>query len=174
MKSDQILSIVKSSISDKAFRLLIYSITTNISLKTLSEKQVLKDLGIPRTSFYRCKKEIEDHCTSKIDSIATVAKSRVGNGKIVELFNKFYKMYPRKMSKKNAEKAFISAIKRGAEPDDLIIAAEKYSLLTSERRTDTKFIPYPATWLNQEKWQDEDLSSFTSSISEADLAPQVL
>ena len=78
------------------------------------------------------------------------------------------------MSKKNAEKAFISAIKRGAEPDDLIIAAEKYSLLTSERRTDTKFIPYPATWLNQEKWQDEDLSSFTSSISEADLAPQVL
>jgi hypothetical protein len=63
-------------------------------------------------------------------------------------FDDFWKVYPRKVAKGSAVKAWRSAIKK-APPDEITSAAGKYKW-----PDDPKFIPHPATWLNAERWAD--------------------
>lgn len=72
-----------------------------------------------------------------------------------ELFNQFWKAYPKKKSKGDAEKAW-----KVLKPDtDLLekmlnsIASEKLS--KEWLKDDGQFIPYPATWLRAKGWEDE-------------------
>lgn len=71
-----------------------------------------------------------------------------------EQFEKFWERYPRKVAKKNAEKAW-NKIKLTDELFESIMQA-----LDRQRRSDQwtkdngQFIPHPATWLNQERWND--------------------
>jgi hypothetical protein len=91
-------------------------------------------------------------------------------------FERFYESYPRKIGRRAAEKAYSAAIKRGASHSALQTAAEAYLGFTSERRTETHFIPHPATWLNADRWEDDDLKPFVgrAPASEGDLAPQTI
>lgn len=78
-----------------------------------------------------------------------------GNGEDDELFNTFWKEYPRKVSKGNAEKWF----KRN-KPDKYLVAlmVEKLKVLKQSEqwsKENGKFIPYPASWLNAKGWEDE-------------------
>jgi uncharacterized protein YdaU (DUF1376 family) len=65
-------------------------------------------------------------------------------------FESFWKAYPRRVGRRAAERAFLSAAKR-VEPARLISAVRNFKF-----NTDTKFVPHPATWLNQDRWADED------------------
>jgi hypothetical protein len=76
---------------------------------------------------------------------------------INDKFNLFWKVYPKKKAKQNAEKAF-----QKINPDDLllevIISAIEKSKTTEEWiKEKGKFIPHPATWLNGKRWLDEDV-----------------
>ena len=70
-------------------------------------------------------------------------------------FDKFWSAYPRKVAKKNAFAAF-----KKINPDDSLLS-EILAALTAQRNNSDwtqdngKFIPYPATWLNSERWLDE-------------------
>jgi hypothetical protein len=70
-------------------------------------------------------------------------------------FETFWKKYPRKTGKKKAEQTWN---RLNPKPDlvDLIMRALQ-SHKGSEQWSKDKgiFIPYPATWLNQERWNDE-------------------
>lgn len=68
-------------------------------------------------------------------------------------FGAFWSAYPRRTAKGEARKAWLSMLKRGAEPTDVIKAAEEFA--TRVASSDPKFIPHPATWLNQERYDDE-------------------
>ena len=73
---------------------------------------------------------------------------------IVQAFNDFWNIYPRKQGKGKAKEAFIKASK--LEDVELILqGAERYA--TDRNLPDPKFIPLPATWLNQERWDDGPL-----------------
>jgi hypothetical protein len=69
-------------------------------------------------------------------------------------FDEFWKAYPRKVSKADAKKAW-----RKIAPDtalaDKIIAAVKIQAKTEKWVKEPEFIPYPASWLNSERWEDE-------------------
>ena len=65
----------------------------------------------------------------------------------------FWPAYPRKVSKPNALKAWKNATKR-AEPAE-IMAALSVWVAYWEAKNEPEFIPHPATWLNQERWNDE-------------------
>ena len=68
-------------------------------------------------------------------------------------FDDFYKLYPRKISRSNAEKSFKKLNKR-----DKVLAYEgivKYNKFWAENKTEPQYIPYPSTWLNQKRWEDE-------------------
>lgn len=70
-------------------------------------------------------------------------------------FTAWWSAYPRKIGKGQARKAYRGAvIGRHVEPKDLRIAAERYADDVHAKRTDPQYIPYPATWLNGERWGD--------------------
>lgn len=64
-------------------------------------------------------------------------------------FEEFWQIYPRKVGKLQAQKAFAVATKK--TPAAAIIA----KLKTYKFSDDPKFIPHAATWLNQGRWMDE-------------------
>jgi len=69
-------------------------------------------------------------------------------------FDRFWQAYPVRTGKKAAEKAFVKAVEAGTKPTRLIEAAIQFA--KDPNRVD-QFTPYPATWLNQGRWEDEPL-----------------
>jgi len=67
---------------------------------------------------------------------------------IYSSFEQFWLGYPRKVGKGAAEKAWIKAIQ---ETEASVIIASLGSHKFSE---DVNFIPHPATWLSQRRWED--------------------
>jgi hypothetical protein len=70
-----------------------------------------------------------------------------------ESFARFYAVYPRKIGRKAAERAWGKALKDGADPAVLVAAAQRFAAVRAGQ--DPKFTPHPATWLNQGRWEDE-------------------
>ena len=83
-------------------------------------------------------------------------KERSAQSAYADEFAEWYADYPRKRSRKQAEKAFAKARKEGATVQELTdgLARAKRSWQL-EGRDSTK-IPYPASWLNAEGWADEE------------------
>lgn len=65
-------------------------------------------------------------------------------------FDDFWAVYPRKVAKGDARRAWQKAI-RVASPEEIIAGAMRYA-----RKAEPPFICHPATWLNAERWADED------------------
>lgn len=76
--------------------------------------------------------------------------------RLVEDFVVWYDRYPRKAGRKAAEKAYLKARRQGVTAeqlaDGLLRSIRSWQV---EERDKTK-LPYPATWLNQERWDDEE------------------
>ena len=67
-----------------------------------------------------------------------------------ELFNEFWTAYPRKLDKAKAFRAFRSALKR-ATFEDILAGVLLYR---NDPKRDTDFTKYPATWLNNDSWEN--------------------
>jgi Protein of unknown function (DUF1376) len=67
-------------------------------------------------------------------------------------FERWWKLYPRKIGKRKAREAYAKARKKVLE--QILIGGAKQAS-TQFAETDPKFIPHPATWLNGERWTDE-------------------
>ena len=70
-------------------------------------------------------------------------------------FDTFWRIYPRKVGKGDARKSF-----EKINPDDnmlrsMIAAVEKNKTTVQWQKDNGQFIPHPATWLNQGRWEDE-------------------
>ena len=73
---------------------------------------------------------------------------------VIERFERFWTRYPRAAGKPAARKAFKGAVKRsGLEP--IQAGFKTWVVFWAENHTPEEFIPYPATWLNQERYNDE-------------------
>lgn len=75
-----------------------------------------------------------------------------------EAFDRFYAAFPRKVGKQAARKAFMLAVKRGADRDVIVAGAERFAA-DPNLPTDRQFIPHPSSWLNAGRWEDEPLPS---------------
>lgn len=73
----------------------------------------------------------------------------VGNG--VTQFDEFWSVYPRKVGKGHARKAWEKAIQK-TSPTTIIAGATKYR---DDRHRDPQFTAHPSTWLNGERWDDQ-------------------
>jgi hypothetical protein len=65
-------------------------------------------------------------------------------------FDVFWSEFPRKKAKEDARRAFAKAIKL-VDLDEMLDALRAQA----ETWTDPTYIPYPATWLNGKRWNDE-------------------
>ena len=69
------------------------------------------------------------------------------------MFNEFWKLYPRKISKRLAEKSWSKMTSQ--EQSDALEALANHLEYWKIKNTETEYIPHPATWLNQGRWEDE-------------------
>jgi hypothetical protein len=69
------------------------------------------------------------------------------------IFDEFWKLYPRKVSKRVAQKMWERMTKdeQQAAVEALPVHIKYWRL----KETDADFIPHAATWLNQGRWEDE-------------------
>ncbi len=66
-------------------------------------------------------------------------------------FDEWYAIYPKKVARGAAVRAYASARKKADQPV-LVAAARSFAILREGQ--DHKFTPNPSTWLNQERWND--------------------
>ena len=67
-------------------------------------------------------------------------------------FAEFWERYPRRIGKAAARKAYAKAMKVGTHDDIMFGLSQQMTSLTAR---EAQYIPHPATWLNQERWNDE-------------------
>ncbi|WHP18818.1 hypothetical protein [Cellulomonas sp. ES6] len=67
-------------------------------------------------------------------------------------FEQFWSLYPRKVGKQDAIKAFAKATKN-ASAARVILGAKR--LTEDPNLPEKQFVPHPATWLNRGGWEDE-------------------
>lgn len=77
-------------------------------------------------------------------------------------FEVFWSMYPRRVAKAAALKAFAKAW--GDYGEKIIAGVERYA--TDPNLPPKQFIPHPATWLNEGRWDDEPLPPRVKSKEE--------
>ena len=72
-------------------------------------------------------------------------------------FEKFWEAYPKKVGKKVAKKVWLK-LKPTEEMLNVMLKAISICKISRQWQCDQgRYIPNPATWLNQERWKDEVL-----------------
>lgn len=82
-------------------------------------------------------------------------------------FDQFWESYPNKVDKARARKAFGKL----SQAKGKLAIAGAASFANDPNLPEKRFIPYPATWLNGERWEDGSLPARTkkgASVSRAD------
>ncbi len=83
-------------------------------------------------------------------------------------FEKFWSAYPKKVGKGSAKKAF-SRVKVPVET--LLTAVERQKCSVQWSKDNGQYIPNPATWLNQGRWEDELNTASGASSDEPTFIP---
>lgn len=103
----------------------------------------LETLGIPEVS------------TGK-DSIGKISIDNINNMSDLENeFEELWKLYPKKVGKKNALKNYIRSRKRKTTYEEVLNGINKYNEYISKTNTPVKYIKDGSSWFNQESWNDE-------------------
>jgi len=84
------------------------------------------------------------------------------------LFSDFWTLYPKRMARKNAERAW-ERIDECEYPAILLALAAWRRIW--RLRDDDQYVPYPASWLNGERWHDELPPEYTRHASHAAIKP---
>ena len=82
----------------------------------------------------------------------TIKEPSIETGK--DKFDEFWKLYPKKIAKADALKAWNKAIKRKS-PDDLLKLTKLYA---EGKLPEMTYIPYPASWLNKELYESVEVT----------------
>lgn len=86
------------------------------------------------------------------ESVSSKRKKRKCSSAADDAFDQFWNVYPRKIDKGHARKAWAAAIKK-TTPESIIAKATLFADLSAGK--EDQFIAYPSTWLNGERWEDE-------------------
>jgi len=86
-------------------------------------------------------------------------------------FDEWWSAYPRKIAKPDALKKYKAALGKTTEQVLLSAVSKLAAEWVGRPRADLKFCPHPATWLNQERWNDYAVSTagLDAAIAEGSL-----
>ena len=88
-------------------------------------------------------------------------------------FETLWKMYPRKISKKEALKCYIRARKNGVDYDIVKRGIENYNQFIRQNGVKKEYIKHGSTWFNQECWNDEYTKELKTSYSIDDIKKKI-
>lgn len=99
--------------------------------------------------------EGEEHTNDKTEKVKQSTKAKQVDPELAERFERFYSAYPKKEAKANAVKAF-----NKLKPDEgllqtMLTAIEARKSTQEWKKDNGQFIPLPASWLNNRRWEDE-------------------
>ena len=80
------------------------------------------------------------------------------------LFDEFWKAYPKKQGKDLAKTSFVKRKVSKELLQQMLQAIEQQKSTDQWKKESGQFIPAPATWLNQGRWQDEITSAYQSIL----------
>lgn len=147
-ESEHNISVKLKKLESKGYLIIDYDrIGTVIKSREirLTKKSTAIDKNINRT----VDKNIKDNNISNINNIS------INNNKEIykERFEEFYQAYPKHLKKAEVEKWFYKN-----KPDETLfktIMTQLEKFKDSKEWKQTQYIPYPSTWLNQKRWEDE-------------------
>ena len=93
--------------------------------------------------------------TTPSNNVVPMPPSKGTSSSLANLFFHFWLLYPRKVGKGDAEKAFMAAIKENP-PDAILAGTRRYRDQVRRDGTQPKYVKYPAGWLRAKRWLDED------------------
>ena len=104
--------------------------------------------------------------TSKSTSTRTPARQT--RSSVSDRFHLFWEVYPRKVAKQDAIRAF-----EKLDPDTSLLTAMLNALRMQKgspewAKDHGQFVPYPATWIRGRRWEDE-IESLKGSLTQAEL-----
>ena len=73
-------------------------------------------------------------------------------------FNKFYNLYPKKVKKQDVKKWFQKNKPSNELFSSMLYSLEQFRASKDWQKDGGQFIPYPSTWLNQKRWEDEGIN----------------
>lgn len=126
------------------------------------EKQTTEEVLSGENAVDNSEKTGEETPESKVNKTKVNKKERKVNKKETPpQFEEFWNVYPKKVSRQDAIKAWNGKIvKAGIEPADIIMAASNYRTYVEDRGTELQYILYPSTFINGERWKDySDISN---------------
>lgn len=74
-------------------------------------------------------------------------------------FDTFWALFPRRVGKKAAERAW-RAVERRGESQEAIEGMRAYAAAFAQSGTELKYVPHPSTWLNRRGWEDDIAAVF--------------
>lgn len=80
-------------------------------------------------------------------------------------FDAWYEKYPRKTARADAKKSYLRA-RKSASAEQILDGINRYNASISPD-FDPQFHPYPATWLNRKRWEDD----YPATPNKADAKP---
>lgn len=75
-----------------------------------------------------------------------------------EQFEEFYKNYPKKVKKQDVKKWFKKNKPSSELFSSMMSSLEQFRGSKDWLKEKGQFIPYPSTWLNQRRWEDEEMT----------------
>lgn len=74
-------------------------------------------------------------------------------------FGEFWAAYPRREDKGHARRAWPAAVARAGGEERVIAAAAGFAARCQRQQTQSKYIPLPSTWLNGDRWDDQEAAA---------------
>lgn len=116
-------------------------------------------------------KDIEIETDTPDGDVSAVSDQRQKSMKednIDTAFETFWNEYPKHINRNGCYKAF-KGIKRVVDQmPEIMLSLEKFKRSQDWQKENGKYIPYPLTWLHQERWKDEQSHDVATSSFDGD------
>ncbi len=98
-----------------------------------------------------------ENTKNKLSADNPIKKKRTSelSAELQESFSLFWSAYPKHESKITAEKAWLKISPQNGLVETICSAIEKFKSSPNWKKDNGQYIPMPATWLNQRRWEDE-------------------
>lgn len=126
----------------------------------------------------------EDKCPPKIEKekeqeieqekeLELEIKKESANAEVVSFeeaaFAEFWSAYPKKINKKGCFTSFKRIKNLKAELPLIMEALERFKASKGWLKDNGQFIPYPQTWINQERWKDQVIETRDDQLKNIDM-----
>ncbi|MGL5912088.1 MAG: hypothetical protein ACRCZP_18940 [Phycicoccus sp.] len=82
-----------------------------------------------------------------------------------EAFEAFWAACPRRVGKDAARRAYAKAVRRPGITDTAVLTAmQRAATFWTRTRTEPQFVPHPATWLNQGRYEDPEPDNLPAAV----------